>query len=89
MVNRKTPLTFNHELTFGPRPRRWWRWLLVAFVVVLLGGVVAYALTLEATPSASAPEATSLPSQTSVLTPATVDQVSSSDKTVDSPAPQT
>lgn len=53
-VKRKTWVTFDHQFTFAA-PKRRGRWLFLALLFPLTGGVLAYALTQQVTPRAPEP----------------------------------
>jgi len=53
-VRRKTPLTFNHELTFStPRSKRYGWWVLLVLLSPLIGGTLAHSLSRPTTPPAA------------------------------------
>jgi len=61
-VRQKTPLTFNHELTFSnPRNKRYGWWVLLVLLSPLIGGTLAHSLSRPATPPAASATAADTP----------------------------
>ncbi|MFL6651101.1 MAG: hypothetical protein ACJ8J7_07425 [Sulfurifustaceae bacterium] len=62
-MKRKTWVTFNHPLTFGPRPSRLKRWIVPAMALPLVIGA-GYTVSKQLSPTASKPVPTASTSVT-------------------------